>query len=163
MIALGEAYTGVFTVRWMARIGESNGDAHANMLDIIELGFTLARPRQSREGRTRPLLADAALGCICAANNQLERRSLQRTLINPTRLLARSSRGIQIGGRAAGSCTAALFLKSFVNGVEPSEAGEGDAPSVRWAHLDIAGTMEVRYTHARPGTVMLIDMSEYSG
>lgn len=88
MIALGEAYTGVFTVRWMARIGESNGDAHANMLDIIELGFTVARPRQSREGRTRSLLADAALGCICAANNQLERRSLQRTLINPVCSLA---------------------------------------------------------------------------
>ncbi|EPT02578.1 hypothetical protein FOMPIDRAFT_1059138 [Fomitopsis schrenkii] len=44
-----------------------------------------------------------------------------------------------IGGRAAGSCTAALFLKSFVDGVEPSEEGK---PRVRWAHLDIAGTME---------------------
>lgn len=42
----------------------------------------------------------------------------------------------QSGGRAAGSCTAALFLKAFVEGVE-------SADTVRWAHLDIAGTMEV--------------------
>ena len=41
-----------------------------------------------------------------------------------------------------GACTAALFLKAFVNGVEPKE-GEG-RPSVQWAHLDIAGSMEVR-------------------
>ncbi|OBZ79403.1 Cytosol aminopeptidase [Grifola frondosa] len=50
------------------------------------------------------------------------------------------------GGKPAGSCTAALFLKSFVEGVEPSESGE--APAVRWAHLDIAGTMEA--TRATP-------------
>jgi hypothetical protein len=37
----------------------------------------------------------------------------------------------QTGGRPAGSCTAALFLKAFV----PEEL-------VRWAHIDIAGTME---------------------
>ena len=41
-----------------------------------------------------------------------------------------------------GACTAALFLKAFVNGIEPKE-GEG-RPSVQWAHLDIAGSMEVR-------------------
>ncbi|TFY51394.1 hypothetical protein EVJ58_g10593 [Rhodofomes roseus] len=46
-----------------------------------------------------------------------------------------------IGGRSAGSCTAALFLKSFVEGVDPSEPNSGE-PDVRWAHLDIAGTME---------------------
>ncbi|EKM60163.1 uncharacterized protein PHACADRAFT_85243 [Phanerochaete carnosa HHB-10118-sp] len=42
------------------------------------------------------------------------------------------------GGRPAGSCTAALFLKSFVPDLE-SEDGEG---RVRWAHIDMAGTME---------------------
>lgn len=43
------------------------------------------------------------------------------------------------GGKPAGACTAALFLKSFVEGIEPAD----DAPPpVRWAHLDIAGTME---------------------
>ncbi|KAH9913521.1 leucine aminopeptidase [Fomitopsis serialis] len=46
-----------------------------------------------------------------------------------------------IGGRSAGSCTAALFLKSFVAGVESSEESDSE-PGVRWAHLDIAGTME---------------------
>ncbi|KAK0473103.1 cytosol aminopeptidase family, catalytic domain-containing protein [Armillaria novae-zelandiae] len=40
------------------------------------------------------------------------------------------------GGRPAGSCTAALFLKAFVEGID------GDKPSLKWAHIDIAGTME---------------------
>ena len=48
----------------------------------------------------------------------------------------------QTGGKRAGSCTAALFLKNFVDGVEPAD-GE-DAPKIRWAHVDIAGSMEVR-------------------
>ncbi|KDQ49592.1 hypothetical protein JAAARDRAFT_42702 [Jaapia argillacea MUCL 33604] len=43
------------------------------------------------------------------------------------------------GGRPAGSCTAALFLKAFVEGIEAKDGGE--AP-LRWAHLDIAGSME---------------------
>ncbi|CUA75822.1 hypothetical protein RSOLAG22IIIB_12017 [Rhizoctonia solani] len=44
------------------------------------------------------------------------------------------------GGKSAGSCTAALFLKAFVKGI-PSEDGEGEG-TVRWAHVDMAGTME---------------------
>ncbi|KAH9040065.1 cytosol aminopeptidase family, catalytic domain-containing protein [Lactarius pseudohatsudake] len=44
------------------------------------------------------------------------------------------------GGRPAGSCTAALFLKAFVDGIEP-KAGEDEAP-LRWAHIDIAGSSE---------------------
>ena len=48
----------------------------------------------------------------------------------------------QTGGKRAGCCTAALFLKSFVEGVEPAEGA--DEPSIRWAHIDIAGSMEVR-------------------
>ncbi|KAI0638717.1 cytosol aminopeptidase family, catalytic domain-containing protein [Trametes polyzona] len=47
---------------------------------------------------------------------------------------------INTGGKRAGCCTAALFLKSFVEGVEPEEGAE--EPAVRWAHLDIAGSME---------------------
>ncbi|KAJ7726353.1 leucine aminopeptidase [Mycena metata] len=43
------------------------------------------------------------------------------------------------GGKPGGSCTAALFLKAFVNGVEPTDDGE---PTLAWAHVDIAGTME---------------------
>ncbi len=49
---------------------------------------------------------------------------------------------LQTGGKRAGSCTAALFLKAFVEGVEPAEGEEG--PRIRWAHIDIAGSMEVR-------------------
>jgi len=48
---------------------------------------------------------------------------------------------LQTGGRPGGSCTAALFLKSFVDGIEPVASNE-EAP-LRWAHVDIAGTMEV--------------------
>ncbi|KAG2100040.1 hypothetical protein BD769DRAFT_1394033 [Suillus cothurnatus] len=44
-----------------------------------------------------------------------------------------------IGGKPGGSCTAALFLKAFVDGIESKD---GQEPSVRWAHIDIAGTME---------------------
>ncbi|KAF5341259.1 hypothetical protein D9611_005985 [Ephemerocybe angulata] len=43
------------------------------------------------------------------------------------------------GGRPAGSATAALFLKPFVAGLEEGE--------IKWAHLDIAGSMEA----TRPG------------
>jgi aminopeptidase len=39
------------------------------------------------------------------------------------------------------SCKAALFLKSFVDGIEP-RTGDEEAP-LRWAHIDNAGTMEV--------------------
>ncbi|KAF8548068.1 hypothetical protein OG21DRAFT_1449621 [Imleria badia] len=44
------------------------------------------------------------------------------------------------GGRPAGSCTAALFLKAFVDGIEPKEGEEQAAR--QWAHLDIAGAMD---------------------
>ena len=44
------------------------------------------------------------------------------------------------GGSQGGSCTAALFLKAFAPGIE----AEGDEPpKLRWAHVDIAGVMEV--------------------
>ncbi|KAJ7292609.1 leucine aminopeptidase [Mycena rebaudengoi] len=42
------------------------------------------------------------------------------------------------GGKPGGSCTAALFLKAFVHGLEPAE---GKTP-LAWAHIDIAGSME---------------------
>ncbi|KAF9813945.1 hypothetical protein IEO21_05381 [Rhodonia placenta] len=51
-----------------------------------------------------------------------------------------------IGGRAAGSCTAALFLKAFVDGVDPAE--DGATAAVRSAHLDIAGTIETTRGYA---------------
>lgn len=48
----------------------------------------------------------------------------------------------KLGGKPGGSCTAALFLKAFVDGIEAKEGEE--QPTVQWAHLDIAGAMEVR-------------------
>ena len=44
------------------------------------------------------------------------------------------------GGKPGGSCTAALFLKAFVEGIDSKD---GKEPSLQWAHIDIAGTMEV--------------------
>lgn len=48
------------------------------------------------------------------------------------------------GGRLAGSCTAAIFLKRFVDGliVDGSDA-ENQEGLIRWAHMDIAGTMDL--------------------
>jgi aminopeptidase len=43
------------------------------------------------------------------------------------------------GGRPGGSCTAALFLKAFADGIESKD---GQAARLKWAHVDIAGTME---------------------
>ncbi|KAF8079247.1 leucine aminopeptidase [Lyophyllum atratum] len=43
------------------------------------------------------------------------------------------------GGKDAGSCTAALFLKAFAHGIE---AEDGQEPALKWAHIDIAGAME---------------------
>ncbi|KAF9557931.1 leucine aminopeptidase [Agrocybe pediades] len=50
------------------------------------------------------------------------------------------------GGRPAGSATAALFLKAFAEGIEPKD-GEPE-PNMKWAHVDIAGSMEA--TRASP-------------
>ncbi|GAA6027387.1 hypothetical protein JCM8097_007818 [Rhodosporidiobolus ruineniae] len=48
------------------------------------------------------------------------------------------------GGRMGGSCTAAIFLKRFVDGliVDGKDAEEQEG-LIRWAHLDIAGTMDL--------------------
>ncbi|KAJ3799692.1 leucine aminopeptidase, partial [Lentinula aff. detonsa] len=45
------------------------------------------------------------------------------------------------GGRPGGSCTAALFLKAFAYGIE-AEDGSNAETAMKWAHLDIAGTMD---------------------
>jgi aminopeptidase len=49
----------------------------------------------------------------------------------------------QTGGKPGGCCTAALFLKHFVEGIEGKD---GEEAPLRWAHIDIAGSME----HVRP-------------
>ncbi|KAF9528163.1 cytosol aminopeptidase family, catalytic domain-containing protein [Crepidotus variabilis] len=43
------------------------------------------------------------------------------------------------GGRPAGASTAALFLKAFAEGCEGKD---GKEPTLKWAHIDIAGSME---------------------
>ncbi|KAJ1679379.1 hypothetical protein EV182_002170 [Spiromyces aspiralis] len=52
------------------------------------------------------------------------------------------------GGRQAGACTAAMFLRDFVEmeGSDESLAPSSDAneTALNWAHIDTAGTMETR-------------------
>jgi len=49
------------------------------------------------------------------------------------------------GGRYGGACTAAIFLKQFIAGLEPKEDDDGanDKPQIQYAHLDIAGVMSM--------------------
>ena len=47
---------------------------------------------------------------------------------------------LKTGGRPGGSCTAALFLKAFADGIV---AKDGKEAHLKWAHVDIAGSMEV--------------------
>ena len=47
---------------------------------------------------------------------------------------------VNTGGRPAGACTAAIFLKQFVRGLEDRTKGEEQC--VQYAHIDIAGSME---------------------
>jgi hypothetical protein len=44
-------------------------------------------------------------------------------------------------GRLAGSITAPVFLKAFAEGAEAKDSQE---PAMKWAHIDTAGSMEVR-------------------
>ena len=49
-----------------------------------------------------------------------------------------------------------MFLKPFAYGIE---AEEGQEPAMKWAHIDIAGAMEVSlvYSHLVPGWLVIAD------
>lgn len=53
------------------------------------------------------------------------------------------------GGRYGGSAIAAVFLKEFIDGLLPDDKApakdddEPFKPSIAWAHLDIAGCMQM--------------------
>ncbi len=49
------------------------------------------------------------------------------------------------GGRSGGSCSAAIFLKEFVEGVDAEGDGE-EKPRTAWAHIDIAGVTRSKFT-----------------
>ncbi|KAG0166800.1 bleomycin hydrolase [Apophysomyces sp. BC1034] len=50
-------------------------------------------------------------------------------------------------GRSGGSCSAAMFLKEFVAGLEGEDNANPTKDSVAWAHIDIAGVMDSQATH----------------
>lgn len=60
---------------------------------------------------------------------------------------------IDSGGRLGGACTAAIFLKRFVDGliVDGSE-NENQEGLIRWAHIDIAGMSRLSYPCRRGGS-----------
>lgn len=69
---------------------------------------------------------------------------------------------VNTGGRAGGSCTAAIFLKQFVDGLQPDESAEGqagakDKETIEYAHIDIAGIMDLSHS------VMAYDVKGMSG
>ncbi|KAK9765714.1 hypothetical protein K7432_005736 [Basidiobolus ranarum] len=47
---------------------------------------------------------------------------------------------MNVGSRAGGSCTAAIFLQEFVAGLDDEDIDESE--KIRFAHIDIAGTMD---------------------
>ncbi|KAI5480452.1 leucyl aminopeptidase [Pseudohyphozyma bogoriensis] len=49
------------------------------------------------------------------------------------------------GGRLAGSCTAAIFLSRFIDGliVDGKPSDKDASELIRWAHIDIAGVMDL--------------------
>jgi len=49
---------------------------------------------------------------------------------------------MNIGGRAAGAATAALFLKPFVKGLATTDEGQD---TIDWAHIDIAGSSDTAF------------------
>lgn len=50
---------------------------------------------------------------------------------------------INTGGKLAGSCTAAIFLKRFVDGLVVDGNDNEDESNIKWAHCDIAGVMDL--------------------
>jgi hypothetical protein len=144
MIALGEVYSGVFSVRSSLSLWVNM--SWTNRMNGIDLWPTLGRPPHGRRDRVRPLLAHAPGWRIRATDLFLQRWLAECTSFSCSlplhyTILTTIFIDIQTGGRPGGSCTAALFLKPFAEGIE---AKDGQEPAMKWAHLDIAGSMEVR-------------------
>lgn len=107
--------------------------------------------RQMNSGKNSMQLVNQSTTAsgVCPSTRTTGPRSIHLTLTFATCVaivyatLGRpSNENFKLGGKPGGSCTAALFLKAFVDGIEPKEGK--DQPAVQWAHLDIAGAMEVR-------------------
>ena len=151
--ALGEIYSGVFTVR----------PASASSLLLIMFHSRLTRAdansnsyrTQTRFGpsSTPPESTSTSGSGGCRSTTPTARRSTRPTPISATyvpfpplplpalgKILTDGRRVLQTGGKRAGCCTAALFLKAFVDGIEEKD---GKPAPLRWAHIDIAGTMDV--------------------
>lgn len=84
-----------------------------------------------------PSLYTALAGAGAAEYDRVWAMPLDEDGFGPQIYDASSADLCNTGGRPGGSCTAALFLKNFVDGLE-----EGEGEGVQWAHVDIAGTME---------------------
>ena len=85
-----------------------------------------------------PSLYDALAGAGAAEYERMWAMPLDEDGYGPQIYESSNADLCNTGGRPAGSCTAALFLKNFVEGLEEGEGEEG----VKWAHVDIAATIE---------------------
>ena len=57
------------------------------------------------------------------------------------------------GGRLGGACTAAIFLKRFVDGlIVDGSDNENQEGLIRWAHIDIAGMSPLFYPCRQGGS-----------
>ncbi|KAJ7207566.1 leucine aminopeptidase [Mycena pura] len=132
-IALGEVFTGVFSVRLRPAIRPSVlvSDARAHQSSDA-LWTQLHAAGEAEHDRLWRMPLDEEFGPQIYGSNA----DLKNT-----------------GGTPAGSCTAALFLQAFVH-ADADGAGAGAAP-LAWAHVDIAGTMEA----TRPTAYMGLGMT----
>lgn len=141
MIALGNQYTGVFTNSdslWSELDAAANAERdrvwrmpldEGYMSQINGTGMDLCNTGQSRRSNS-----------ISSARALLLRLSLSFSI--DSRLLF--PRLMISGGRLGGSCTAAIFLKRFVDGlIVDGSDNENQDDLIRWAHVDIAGTMDL--------------------
>ena len=104
------------------------------------LGRDASRRRRDAHRRVRRRARQSRLGTLRAARDVGRERSARRrrapaiapgrchsTTSTPNSCSSEIADLVNTGGRPAGACTAAIFLKEFAGGLP-------------WAHLDIAGT-----------------------
>ncbi|KAI9026767.1 cytosol aminopeptidase family, catalytic domain-containing protein [Hyaloraphidium curvatum] len=84
---------------------------------------------------THPALSDSLSAAGARAGDRLWPMPLDATYLS--QMKSQTADLKNVGGRPGGACTAAAFLREFVDGLA-KDGGEG---GTRWAHVDVAGVM----------------------
>ena len=143
VIAVGEVFSGVFAA--------SSSSPFFGF--ILKMKIWCRLRMSSGDNSKKQELSNMIVSGACLLMTSMALKSILQTQISKTSVLIQSFMTWswtclvslvyqQTGGRPAGSCTAALFLKPFAEGIE---AKDGAEPTLKWAHIDIAGSMEVFY------------------